>query len=214
LERTTYIEDIPLIQEPSLSFLSRSISILCASYRGDERATFLKEFRTLARQYEGVDDVVLLAAEEDHSQPRPGKMRTAIPIRVMDEVVGQLHVYFRIKAFQDSSPMPLARFLAHHLTLALHSAALHHSNRALNAELASLDGKVSEHRMVERARGILESQRLIPAGDAKRLLGKVSRESGRNLREIAKSIVASERRSAMRLRRNLFGLGAPNHVAR
>jgi hypothetical protein len=202
-----------VIQEQTQSFLSRSISLLCASYRGDAQAEFLNEFRTLARQYEGVDDVVLLAAGENHSQQRPGKMLTSIPIRVMDEVVGELQVYIQIQAFRDSSPLPLTRFLAHHLTLALHSAALYNSHRALSAELARLDGKVAEHRVVERAKGILESQRLIPPGEGKRLLGKVSRQSGRNLREIATSIVATERRSTLRMRRDLFGLGAPNRIA-
>jgi hypothetical protein len=207
------LEEKLVIQEQTHSYLSRSISLLCASYRGDAPAEFLNQFRTLARQYTGVEEVVLLAAGEDRGQQRPGNMLTSIPIRVMDEVVGELQVYIRIQAFQDSSPLPLTRFLAHHLTLALQSAGLHSSHRALRAELEQLDGKVSEHRLVERARGILESQRLIPAGEGKRLLGKVSRQSGRNLREIAKSIVATERRSALRVRRELFGLGAPNHIA-
>jgi ANTAR domain len=202
-----------VIQEHPQLFLSRSISLLCASYRGDEPAEFINQFRTLARQFAGVDDVVLLAAVEDRNQQRPGNMLTSIPIRVLGEVVGELQVYIRIQAFKNSSPLPLTKFLAHHLTIALQSAALHSSHRALRAELERLDGKVEEHRLVERARGILESQRLIPPGDARRLLGKASRQTGLNLRQMAKNIVSTERRSALRVRREMFGLGAPNHLA-
>lgn len=199
--------------DPTNSFLSKSISLFCASYRGNAPEQFLNQFRMLARQFEGVDDVALVAAGEDGGRNRPGNTLTSIPIQVLDKVVGELQVYIRLKSFQHSSPLPLTRFLAHHLTSALHSAAIHSSHRALHAELAHLGGKVAEHRLVERARGILESQKLIPAGEAKRLLTQVSRNSGRNLREIARSIVATERRTALRLRQRMFGLGAPNHIA-
>lgn len=202
-----------MIQVHPQSFLSRSISLLCASYRGDAPAEFINQFRTLARQFSGVEDVVLLAAAEDRNQQRPGNMLTSIPIRVLGEEVGELQVFIRIQAFKNSSPLPLTKFLAHHLIIALQSAALHSSHRALRAELEQLDGKVEEHRLVERARGILESQRLIPPGDAKRLLGKASRQTGLNLRQMAKNIVSTERRSALRVRREMFGLGAPNHLA-
>jgi hypothetical protein len=140
--------------------LLRSISLLCASYRGG--ADFIEKFRALARRFDGVDEVLVLAAGEERSQHRPGNVFTSAPVRVMGEVVGELQVFIRISSFRDSSPLPLTKFLAGQLGMALQFGGIHSSRRALEGHLAQFETEVREHKILERARGLMASRKLIP----------------------------------------------------
>ena len=183
--------------------ISYSLSLLCASHTG--KAGFLEKFRSLARQFDGVEEVVMVAAgREDSAATRPGKVFTSTPIRVLGEVVGELQVFVRITCFKDSSPLPLTRFLARQLEAALRGSAIYLSNSALTRQLAKLEDEVQEHKLFERARGIIESQRLIPAGQGARLLKKVSRQSGKNLRELANGILAAAEKNPWQFRKEFY----------
>jgi hypothetical protein len=183
------LEEILMTHIFQENYLQRSLSLLCASYIGGD--DFFPKFRSLAIQFPGVDDVVVLAAGEEDSQHHPGNMFASAQIQVMGRIVGDLRVYIRLSAFAESSPMPVTRFLAQQLSLALQSAAIHSSHSALQSQLNELEEKVTEHKLVERARGWIESHRLIPAGEGTRLLKKVSHQSGRRVQEVAKGIVAA-----------------------
>jgi hypothetical protein len=179
-----------------------TVSQLCAAYRGEE--DFFSRFRALALQFEGVDDVIILAAGQTRVKTEGGKFFATEPVRCMKEVVGELVVYIQIDAFRNSSPMPVTKFLARQLEIAVQSAAIHASNLALQQHLAGLEAEVSERKLLERARGVIESRRLIPAGEGERLLKKLSDQSGRNLKDVAQGIVATANKNPWRFRREFW----------
>ncbi len=183
-----------------------AVSQLCASYRGE--ADFFSKFRRLAREFEGVDDVVVLAAgsaaPHERRQATLGRLLASEPVRLMNEVVGELLVYLSIDAFRNSSPMPVTRFLAKQLGAALQSAAIHSSNLALQEHLAGLEAEVRERKLLDRACGVIESRRLIPAGEGERLLKKLSDQSGRNLSDVASGIVATANKNPWKFRREFW----------
>lgn len=181
---------------------SFAVSQLCASYRGEE--DFFTKFQALARQFEGVDDVLVVAAgHENITEPREHVFASE-PIRFMDHVVGELRVYIRLEAFRHSSPTPVAKFLAKQLGLAVQAAALQASNAALQEHLAGLEAEVHERKLLERARGVIESRKLIPAGEGERLLKKLSHQSGRNLSDVARGIVATANKNPWKFRREFW----------
>ncbi len=183
--------------------LIRSICQLCASHTG--KPGFFERFRFLARQFEGIDEVIMIdAGRESAAGIRPGKVYTSAPIRVMGEVVGRLQVYIRVRAFRDSTPLPLTNFLGRQLESALRGSAIHVSHSVLTNQLAVLESEVQEHKLIERARGFIESKRLIPTGHGARLLEKVSRQSGKNLQELARGILTAAEKSPWRFRKQHF----------
>lgn len=178
------------------------ISRLCVSYQGGDE--FFAKFQFLARQLRGVEEVVVLAAGEQATGHRPGKVFASAPIRYLDEIVGELHLFFNIECFRSDSPLPLAKFLAKQLGIAIQSAAVQASNTALQERLAGLQSELHEHKLLERARGVIESRKLIPTGEGQRLMQKVSTQSGKTLRDVAQGIVAAANKNPWRFRREFW----------
>jgi hypothetical protein len=172
-----------------------AVARLCASYCGGD--DFFPRFRALAREFEGVDDVAFAGLGED----KQAGVCSVEPVRFMDETVGELRVFLNMEAFRESSPAPLTRFLAKQLGNAVRSAAIHASNAALQEHLAGLEAEVHERKLLDRARGVIESRKLIPAGEGERLLKKLSDQSGRNLRDLAKGIVTTAAKNPWKFRR-------------
>lgn len=168
---------------------SFSIAQLCASYQGGE--DFFPRFQALARQFDGVRDIAILAAGERPDVHGPEKFFASAPIRHLDEVVGEVHMFFDPARFQERSPLPLVKYLAKQLGIAIQAAAVHQCHAALRQHLAGLEGEIHEHKLLERARGVIESRKLIPAGEGQRLMRKVSAQSGKTLRDVAQGIVAA-----------------------
>lgn len=182
--------------------LSRAISLLCGAHAGEPG--FFDRFRSLAKRFDGVEEVAMVAVGETDGTVRPSNVFTTAPLRVAEEVVGELRVYIRVGAFRESTPLPLTRFLARQLEAALRGSAIHVSHSMLRDELAKLQNEVLEDKLFERARGIIESQRLIPAGQGARLLRKVSHQSGKNMRQLAKGILAAAEKNPWRFRKEFY----------
>lgn len=176
-----------------------SISELCASYGGE--GGFFARFQGLARQMDGVQDVVVVASGERLA--RAGCF-VAVPMKHFDEVVGELHLFYDLKHFENRSPLALAKLLAGKLGIALQGAALRRSNAILQNEFAELLTDIEEHKLLEKARGVIESRPLIPAGEGQQLMRKVSAQSGRKLRDLAQGIVSSANRNPWRFRREFL----------
>jgi hypothetical protein len=168
------------------------ISQLCASYRGED--DFFTRFQSLARCFCEVEHIDVLAVGERRKEPRPGKIFASAPVRYLDEVVGEVHLFFDILKFPNDRPLHLVKFLAKHLGMAIQSAAVYAANEALQGHLAGLKAEVDEHKLLERARGVIESRRLIPAGEGQRLMKKVSDQSGKALQDVAQRIIDSAHR--------------------
>jgi hypothetical protein len=179
-----------------------SISKLCISYRGGKQ--FFEQFRTLARQFDGVYEVAVVAAGEMPRAQRPGIVFASAPIRYLDETVGELHMFFDAARFQDRSPLTLVKQLARQLGIAIQAAAIQTRNGDLKAHMAGLEAEIHEHKLMERARGVIESRRLIPKGEGERLLKKVSAQSGKTLREVARGIVSSANKNPWKFRREFW----------
>jgi hypothetical protein len=184
-----------------------SISELCASYGGE--GGFFARFQGLARQLDGVQDVVVVASEE--CPVRAGSFVSArvsalvsAPVKHFEEVVGELHLVYDPRSFENRSASALAGFLAGQLGFALQGAAIQRSNVILQNELEELLAGIQEHKLLEKARGVIESRPLIPAGEGQRLLRKVSAQSGRNLRDLAQGIVSSANRNPWKFRREFW----------
>jgi hypothetical protein len=179
-----------------------SISTLCASYRGE--GDFFTKFQNLALGFNGVEHVAVLPAGERPEAPQPGKNFTSAPVRYLDEVVGEVHLFFDLRRVSDDGSLRLVKFLANQLGMAIQSAAVYASNEALQGHLTGLQAEVHEHKLLERARGVIESCRLIPAGEGQRLMKKVSAQSGKTLRDVARGIVASANRNPWKFRREFW----------
>jgi hypothetical protein len=175
------------------------ISQLCASYRGE--ADFFIKFQELARRFSEVDHVTVVSVGERLKEPRPGKVFASAPVRYLDDVVGEVHLFFDIRKFPNDRPLQLVKFLARQLGMAIQAAATYASYQALQAHLAGLQTAVHEHKLIERARGVIESHRLVPAGEGQRLMKKVSDQSGQSLQDVARRIVESADRYSRKVHR-------------
>jgi hypothetical protein len=182
--------------------LSFSVSQLCTLYQGEQ--DFFSKFRALARRYKGVEDVAVLAAGERAMGQRPGIAFAPAPVRFLGEVVGELHLYFESESFHSRSPQQLVNFLAKQLGIAIQAAAVQASNAALQEHLEGIRAEIREHKLLERARGVIESQRLIPAGEGQRLMRKVSEQSGKKLKDVAQGIVAAANKNPWKFRREFW----------
>jgi hypothetical protein len=178
------------------------LSELCASHRGEN--DFFAKFATLAVRFEGVENVMLLATGERPPVARPGKIFASAPIRYLDQIVGELHMFFNVQSFRESSPLPLVKLLAKQVEMAIQAAAVHASHGILQEYRAGLEAEIHEHKLLERARGVIESRRLIPPGEGKRLMQKVSDKSGKTLRDVARGIVTSANRNPWKFRREFW----------
>ena len=114
-----------------------------------------------------------------------------VPVKCFSEVVGELQVL----GAGDLNPEPLAKYLAGQLGIALQGVAVRRSQAILENRAVRLLGEIEEHKLLEKARGVIETRRLIPAGHGQRLMRKVSAQSGRKLRELAQGIVNSANRN-------------------
>ena len=179
-----------------------SISKLCISYHGGN--DFFDRFRSLAIQIRGVQDIVVVSTGDKQDGPRPGKIFASAPIRYLDNTVGELHLYFDPAQFEDRSPLPLVRQLARQMGIALQVAAIQACNGDLKEYMAGLEMQIHERKLLERARGVIERRRLIPKGEGERLLKKVSAQSGRTLRDVARAIVSSANRNPWKFRREFW----------
>ncbi len=179
-----------------------AIEQLCASHDGSE--DFFFRFRDLACRMEGVLDVSVIAAREESGDYRPRNVFASAPIRFLDEAVGEVRVFLRMDAFRESSPLPVARFLARQLGIAIQASAVYAANRELRERRAETEAELHEHKLMERARGVIETRRLIPAGEGERLLKKASEQAGKNPRDVARGIVEAANKNPWRFRREFW----------
>ena len=178
------------------------ISQLCASYRRE--SDFLTKFQNLARRFEGVQYIVVIAAGEKPGPSGPGTAIASAPIRYLGETIGELRLFFDVLLMPNDRALDLAKLLSGQLGMAIQSAAVHTMKEALQGDLAGLDAQLHEHKLLERARGVIESCRLIPTGEGQRLMKKASAQSGKTLRDMANGIVASANRNPWKFRREFW----------
>jgi hypothetical protein len=176
-----------------------SISELCVSYSGE--GDFFTRFQGLARKLDGVHDVVVGISGE--RSVRAGSFVSA-PVKHFDQVVGELHLVYDPRGFENRNPSALAKFLAGQVGIALQGATIQRSNAILQNELEELLAGIQEHKLLEKAKGVIESRPLIPAGEGQRLMRKVSAQSGRRLRDLAQGIVSSANRNPWKFRREFL----------
>jgi len=179
-----------------------AIKRLCAAHDGS--ADFFGRFRALALEMNGVLDVSITAIGHEGWDQRPENVFASAPVRFLDETLGELRVFLRVESFRESSPLPLARFLAAQLGIAIQAASVYAANRELRERRAETEAELQEHKLMERARGVIETRRLIPAGEGERLLKKASEQAGRNPRDVARGIVAAANRNPWRFRREFW----------